>query len=233
MAVLTADVGDFAINGQVIEFIGPNRVYPLPGNFVVGGQSVGLVAQVVGRDMPIALREAALAVEVLPALFVDAEFAAGVVRIWSGLGEISAGGQAWQGVGSLLSVSPFAEAQDLRATGLTVTISGIPAPSVALALGENYHGRPARVLLGAFDAGSGALLAAPHPVFAGRMDVLSLTEGAETAEVSLAVENRLIDLDRQRVVRYTAETQERLFPGDVSLQFVPSLVDAQVTWGRG
>jgi hypothetical protein len=169
---------------------------------------------------------------VVPAIFVEAQFSAGVVRIWSGLGEITAAGHAWQGVGGLLGVSAFAEAQDLRATGVTVTISGIPSAAISLALGESYHGRAARVLLGVFDPVGGALLAT-QPVFAGRMDVLSINEAAETADVSVSIENRLIDLERPRVVLYTDETQQRLFPGDVSLQYVPALVDAQIRWGRG
>jgi hypothetical protein len=230
MFEMQAEAGEFAFAGEDAS-LGILGLVAAPGAFAAAGQAVAFAAQVTGRDMPIALREASLAAEVVPALFVEAEFAAGVVRVWSGLGEISAAGQVWQGVGGLLGVSSFSEAQDLRATGVTVTISGIPSAALSLALGEAYHGRPARVLLGVFDP-AGALLAV-HPVFAGRMDVLSINEAAETAEVSVSVENRLIDLERPRVVLYTDETQQRLFPGDVSLQYVAALVDAQVTWGRG
>jgi hypothetical protein len=167
---------------------------------------------------------------VKPAIFVEAEFAASTVRVWSGYGEITAGGQTWGGAGGLLDVSLIGETQEVRAQGVTVTLSGIPSQMLAIALGENYHGRLARIYLGFFADEEPTDL---HPLFSGRMDVMSVIEGPETATVTLSIENRLIDLERPAPVLYTDETQQRLFPGDRGLEFVEGLTNVTLTWGRG
>jgi hypothetical protein len=50
--------------------------------------------------------------------------------------------------------------------------------------------------------------------------------------VSISYESRLIDLERSRESRYTNEDQQRAFPGDRGFEFVPSLQDLSLTWGR-
>jgi hypothetical protein len=206
------------------------------------------------RSIPAPLLAAMSAAIVKPAIFVEAEFAAATVRVWSGYGDMTAGGQTWSGAGSLLDVSLIGETQEVRAQGVTVTLSGIPSEMLAIALGENYHGRIARIYLGFFADEEPAetvliadtqtaryqlrdrttlLLSDLHPLFSGRMDVMSVIEGPETATVTLSIENRLIDLERPAPVLYTEETQQRLFPGDRGLEFVEGLTDVTVTWGRG
>lgn len=205
------------------------------------------------RPIPAALLAALSASTIRPALFVEALFAGGTTRVWSGYGEMTAGGQTWQGAGNLLDISLVGETQEVRAQGVTVTLSGIPSALLSLALQEPYHGRIARIYLGAFaDEGppdtvlildtmtgvyrlrdrSTLLIADLHPIFAGRMDVMSINETGETATIGIAIENRLIDLERAAEVLYTAETQERLFSGDKGLEYVAALSDRQLTWGR-
>ena len=69
------------------------------------------------------------------------------------------------------------------------------------------------------------------PVLAGRMDTMSWSEG-ETATVSLTVESRLADLERPRARRYTDSDQQAEYPGDLAFQYVQSLVEKEITWGR-
>ena len=64
------------------------------------------------------------------------------------------------------------------------------------------------------------------------MDQMTIAEGPETSTIALSVESRLIDLERIRTRRYTSEDQKRRFPGDLGLDFVNSIQDKELFWGR-
>jgi hypothetical protein len=70
-------------------------------------------------------------------------------------------------------------------------------------------------------------------IFSGYMDEMNIDEGPESGTIELKVENKLIDLERARTRRYTSEYQKSVYPGDLGLDFVESLQDKKVVWGRG
>jgi hypothetical protein len=76
-------------------------------------------------------------------------------------------------------------------------------------------------------------VADPYLVFDGRMDVMTIEDAGETANISLSAESRLIDLERARVRRYTNNDQQNQFAGDTSLRFVADLQDKEIAWGSG
>jgi len=69
-------------------------------------------------------------------------------------------------------------------------------------------------------------------IFSGYMDEMNIDEGPETSTIEFKVENKLIDLERARVRRFTSGYQESVYPGDKGLNFVESLQDKEVVWGR-
>lgn len=166
-----------------------------------------------------------------PILLVDLAFDSGHVRLWSGLGTLNWGGYNWTGVGDLGQVTEIRETTLAVATGLTLSLSGIPASTIAIALAEPYQGRPATLYLGAVDA-SGAVVASPTVLYAGRMDVMQINDGAETATISVQVENELIALETPRERRYTDQDQKIEYPLDKGLEYVASLQEKQIIWGR-
>lgn len=168
---------------------------------------------------------------VSPFVLVEAHFSSGVVRLWNGYGALSWNGEQWLGGGELLELSGVEETATTSAAGVKVSLSGIPSDMLALALGEHYQGRPARLWLGAMDE-AGQIVADPIPLFSGRMDVMNIDEGAETSTIVLSAENRLIDLKRQDELRYTDAAQQALYPGDRGLEFVAALQDRELVWGR-
>ena len=70
-----------------------------------------------------------------------------------------------------------------------------------------------------------------YQIFSGRMDVMTIDETGETCSITLTAENRLIDLERPRVRRYTSEDQKSLHPNDKGFDFVNSLQEAEIKWG--
>jgi len=170
----------------------------------------------------------ALGDEVIEPFFaIDLEFDSGTLRFWSGVGTKTINGEDYIGAGAFLSISDIEETAAISAAGATITLSGIPSEVLSIALAEPYHNRACRIYFGL--AGSEADMAI---IFVGTMDRLDIEEGAETSVIQLAVENKLLDLERARVRRYSDNDQRSRFPGDRGLEFVESLLTREILWGR-
>jgi hypothetical protein len=130
-----------------------------------------------------------------------------------------------------LSIGEIAESSELQANGLTVSLSGITDPLLAKARDEDYQGRELKVLLGAMDASNG-VITSPVVIFSGFMDTMVINDSSETATIQIAVENRLIEFERTRVRRYTAEDQKIDYPNDKGLEFVAEMAEKEIVWGR-
>lgn len=184
------------------------------------------------RDLTAAMQSAVQADVVRPILIVKIATAGGDVRVWSGYGDLTFNGEIYQGTGTLGGVSNIQESADLQANGITFSLSGVPSDLISTALGQMRQGMNAQMWFGALDVSTGQLIADPYELFTGFTDVPSIDEGAETATISITVENRLIDLERPRTRRYTKEDQNLDYPGDLGFDFVPSLQDKEIIWGR-
>jgi hypothetical protein len=110
---------------------------------------------------------------------------------------------------------------------LTLALSPVPQEVVDIALAErSYRLRPV-TLWGALLDAQGAFVADPFPLWAGLMDTMEVTDGAEPS-VALACESRLVDLERAEVRRYTDADQQAEYPGDRFFEFVPALQEAEI-----
>jgi hypothetical protein len=183
------------------------------------------------RDLGTDLSNAVIAPVVAPAFFFKAEFDSGDVLAWSGYGDITWGGDTYLGIGDFGGVDKVDETSDVRANGVTLTLSGIPSQLLAIALLEPYQGRPCTLFLGALNLTTGVLVGTPYPLISGRMDVMTIEEGADTGTITLTVENRLIELFRTKERRYTHEDQQIDFPGDLGLEYVAGLQEKPINWG--
>lgn len=169
---------------------------------------------------------------VYPFYAVDLNFDTNPVYAWTGIGTITIAGNDYIGVSNLLSVSDVQETAEIAARGATLSLSGIPSDLLSLALTEPYQGRICRLRMGFMTSWENP---DSNPdtmeVFSGYMDQMIIEEGPETSTIALTVESRLIDLERQRVRRYTKENQNIRFPGDKAFDFVESMQDQQLAWG--
>lgn len=184
------------------------------------------------RDLTTALADAVQSGVVRPIVIAKIGTAGGDVRAWSGVGDLVFNGETYQGTGTLGGVSQVQESADLQANGVTFSLSGVPSELISTALGQMRQGMNAQLWFGALDTSTGQLIADPYELFTGFTDVPSIDEGAETATISITAENRLLDLERARTRRYTKEDQAIDYPGDLGFDFVPSLQDKELIWGR-
>ncbi|MBI1207256.1 MAG: hypothetical protein GC191_08200 [Azospirillum sp.] len=168
---------------------------------------------------------------VRPALLAELQFASGTTRAWTGVGTLTWNGEDWLGVGTFGRVSTVTETLDLKAVGARFELSGIPGDLVASMVGEPLQGKKALLYLAFFDE-DWQLIPDPVLLFRGFMDSCELQDGGQTATIALNAENRLADLARARVRRYTDADQQAEYPGDLGFAYVASMQDLQILWGR-
>ena len=184
------------------------------------------------RTLTAAMETESLAAKLQPIILVDIEVAASEhVRAWSGIGDLSYGGNTYTGTGTFGTISGVEETTELKATGLTLSLSGIPAALISTSLNSIRQGLPGIVYLGALDS-TGALVADPLVLFSGLVDVPTVDDGGETATISISLESLEVDRERSRVRRYTPEDQYLIDATDRGFEYVAGLQDKQVIWGR-
>lgn len=91
-------------------------------------------------------------------------------------------------------------------------------------------GAPAKIWFGLLD-GSGALIGTPYLIFSGMVDQPTIDVDTQTMTVTLALENRLTNLQRPSGRRYTSADQRLFYPDDTGFQWVEPLNDLALRWG--
>lgn len=184
------------------------------------------------RDLTAAVEAELDKNEVRLGVFVEIIFDGGSFRAWSGLGDRSLNGNIFMGVGNMGGISSIEEsAGDVRASTVALTLSGIDVSLLSIALQEEFQGRPATVWLQMFDIDWGAI-DDPVQLNKFRCDYPVIEKGGETFSITVYADSILVDLERQRVRRYTHEDQQTLYPGDLGLEFVASIQNQEVVWTR-
>ena len=189
---------------------------------------------------------------VYPFFAVELQFDGNIVRMWTGQGTlVLADNSEWVGLGQLLSISAIEETSEMSVKGASISLSGIPSTLLSLALSEPYQGRIAKIYFGTFQQGSilqessyyillqdGSRInledmsANLNELFSGYMDQMNIEESGDTATIEMMVENKLIDLERARVARFTSGYQKSVYPGDLGMDFIEDLQDKRISWGR-
>jgi hypothetical protein len=161
--------------------------------------------------------------------FVMMDFTSGIVRVHNGLGTYTWGGNDWIGVGSLGAVSQFEEGADVSPYGITLSLSALDADVSGEALNQNYFMRPVNIYIGALSADD-ELLNDPLQIWSGHMDVMTVTAGSENDTITIKCESELAAFDRSSNLKYTDQTQQRFYPGDVFFNFLPKIEGAKIKW---
>lgn len=183
------------------------------------------------RTLPEALATEFSATELKPFQAVEIHFSDGIVRFWTGYGELTADGETWDGAGLVLGITEATEAADLAAEGVTVTLSGLDQSVLSAILNENYKLRPLSIYVGALD-GNDEVVSDLYQTFNGRIDTINIQEAGEAVTLSISAESRLIDLNRPRTRKLTDAEQQSRYPGDTSLAQVALLADQRLDWGK-
>jgi hypothetical protein len=140
----------------------------------------------------------------------------------------SASAKPYQGIGSLGSIGDISEGTEVKAEGATITLSGIDPALLNDCLNDIKLGAPVTLWLGLFSDGA---VIATYPLYVGTVDRPTIPIGPDMISITLALENRMANLQRPSNRRYTASDQMYYFPTDSGFSWVETLNDIALVWG--
>ncbi len=193
------------------------------------------------RSLTSVIRDQITSDSVELAFLLKLRFDSGDLNIWTGIGDLTFSGDTYQGIGHLLSISEYKESQTLKAEGISFTLSGNIAASLATALTENYQDRVCTFWVGFFDSDvSPGLLNDPVILFQGRMGTMPIHHASEESTITLNAENVFVGLehavnrrytpDDHNITAFTADNGQVIF--DKGFNQVSILEDKEFFWGR-
>jgi|TARA_R100000479_G_C6279278_1_gene162357 hypothetical protein len=140
----------------------------------------------------------------------------------------------YAGAGSLLGVSDVTENADLQASGLEIKLIA-SAEFITVLRDLEYQGGAVIGWLGIVDINSLGNKANPAGIFKffeGFVDTMHFTMSENACLITLKAENKLIRLSKSNNRRYTAADQKIEYPSDKGFEFVNTIQDKEVLWGR-
>lgn len=178
------------------------------------------------RTVPAAILTALAQPEVEPFYAVEIDLDSGPLRLWTGYGDRTIESNTYTGGGTLMTIEGLEEVADLSAKNITLTLSGMPAEVISLALQEPYQRRKVRVLWGVRNVSDFV------EVFSGSLNQMVIEDSAESGTISVTVDSKLVELERASNRRYTSESHKARYPSDTFFDFVAKIQDKQIVFGR-
>lgn len=163
-----------------------------------------------------------------PCFLLDLTLKTGIEYVWTGYGSIGWNGDTYKGVGSFAMVGVVKEGVAVKAAGTQVGLSGIDPELLAEALADIQLGAPATLWFAGFHAGA---IGWAYPLFVGAVDRPAIPVGPESVTIVLNLENRMINLQRATMRRYTTADQRYFYPDDIGFSWVEQLADISLKWG--
>ena len=144
--------------------------------------------------------------------------------IWNGNNYLAAG--------QLLSFGGIEETATVQVTSVQVQFSGVDQEEIALFLSNEYIDR--RFMIYKAFVVNNAVVVDPIAIFDGRIDAPVVNEDPVngTCTFTLSVAQHWSDFQRLPGRHTCNADQQTFFPGDLGFEFVSSLVDMTLYWGR-
>lgn len=145
----------------------------------------------------------------------------------------------WQGIGGVLLFDAIEESQDLRGSGVEMTMSGVDVTILAILLQKAYLGRFIKIWSGHVNDSAGTIEcdSTKDMVFWGRINggfeveetLSDKTPGTTT--IKGRMEGRLTSLDIVVGIQTNVNSHQRVSPGDKFFNQIPKLIGKQLEWG--
>lgn len=183
------------------------------------------------RSLSSALQTAIVQPVVNVIYLVRVDFDSGSATWNSGMKDLIFDGATYRAAGHLGAISQIQETQGIKAAGITITMSGIKPEILAMVKDHPFLDRKCYVYLAAVDENFTFDSSKCVMVFRGSLDSMNGTVG-NTASITMGVKSRLADWERPRRLRYTDADQQKLYPGDAGMEFIPQLSQKKLIWPR-
>ena len=137
-------------------------------------------------------------------------------------------GTTYYGTKGLGKVDPVTDtAAEVR--GLSFELSGISTAMLATALAEPVQGKAVRIKVAMLDPSTYQVVDVRQH-WSGQLDLMTIDESAGSSVIKVNAEHAGIDLLRPILSLYSDTEQRRLYPGDVSLQYMADQVEMRIVW---
>lgn len=188
------------------------------------------------REITATNETALLGAVVRPIVFARLDFSSGVQRYHTGIGPKTAvhpthGSESYTGIGDFGGIQgDVVESVSQASQALQLTLSGVNATLVNIALVDDYYRRDAEIMLGLEDA-SGTLVDDPVILFSGFMEYMTVALKEKQGNIVLRCEGRGSNLRTSSDVRFTDEDKQREVSGDLFAEYVYRMADLELFWG--
>lgn len=184
---------------------------------------------------------------VVCALFVTFKFKSGFLHVWEGDGPIHRGDFDWRGMGHrqdghgnpMQSIEGLEQAINGAAPQLTLTVNGVDSTVVAAArkdaAADEIEGRELLIEIGFYDATQAGAVPLDGLIQLGTWIMQKPTftaSGPTLRTITLPCETLFAQRSRAPFGMLTDRDQQRRFPGDRALEFIPKMVDRAETWPK-
>lgn len=176
------------------------------------------------RTVPSSILTALAQPEIEPFYAVEIDLDSGPLRLWTGYGDRTIDGDTYTGAGTLVGIEGLEEVADLSAKMVTLTLSGMPASVVSLALQEPYQRRRVRILWSLATVASTDFV----EVFSGSLNQMVIEDSPDSGTISVTVDSRLVELEGASNYRYTSESHKSRHATDTFFDFVADIQDKGV-----
>jgi len=163
-------------------------------------------------------------------MFAELDFSSGTLYVHDGIGTYTWGSEDWLGVGDFGSISSIEEGSEVSPYSINLTLSALDTTMAGAALTEDYFMRDVTVYMGILDEDD-ALIDTPVQVWAGFMDVMTITAGSSGGDsITLTAESELSKFDRSLNLKYTHANQQKKDSTDLFFEFLKDIEGVKVRW---
>lgn len=168
-------------------------------------------------------------------VLVHFDFLSGARRVWPGKGALVSGGYTWDGLDlPIVGVDVGKPSEAGAAEAFSIGLSGVDPGfrTRALASESEAIGRPIGLFLQFFGS-DWQPMDAPISLRQGRMVGFQMAGvGVESRSITVRCEGRLTARGRPPLTYLSDSEQQARYPGDLGLQYVPSLQQQTVVWPK-
>lgn len=153
------------------------------------------------------------------------------VYAWTGRGVINFDGHEWSGIHGIGAIDTIGEGTDGSSVGVKATLCEVPANFAEDIADQAVRGCAFELYLGALDETFQNIVG--HTlVWRGRLAGYEIVDAGESLSVSATGESRQFDQRRPSIKRLSNEYQQRKYPGDRALEYMPRTAEIPILWGK-
>jgi hypothetical protein len=141
------------------------------------------------------------------------------------------GVHTYTAVGGLGQATNVHESAAVVSNPMSFSMSGVNTSDIAIALTQNYIGRTCKLFLVFLDAND-AMVSDPVLMFEGLMDTMPIEIGEKFATITITAESIFRRWETPKTRRVNDADQQKLYPGDLGLQYVAEMVNKTLVWGN-